>query len=284
MSPEGVKTWSKSAAVFHGFSDELVKIAGVRDALRVALTGRVPVYHGTSVGKAKKILQEGIAPDIGGGISEHLITASSVNKGLGFSALSPGVAQTYATQQRGLERGEELINFLRNKTFPGSSFLGELTGELPAMKVHLARRLGVFPGGKQVVEARIPRKMLAQQEFLNPEALSVESDIPKSLTHIMDSSSVSSPLRTLNAAYETAAPTIRSVDKTLRGLGFMSDVVQRGGIHPQNIVGSPSYRGTTLQDLKNHFQDVLQDPKGVGKDVLRSLLEIRHRPSTLFEG
>lgn len=38
------------------------KTAGLRDAIRVALTGRVPLRHGTSANIGKKIMQDGIVP------------------------------------------------------------------------------------------------------------------------------------------------------------------------------------------------------------------------------
>ena len=280
---------------FQAFGDELVKIAGGRDALRVLLTGRVPVYHGTSASRAKRILQEGIVPNSGGGISD-IVLDPSLNQGLSFSTLNPGMAKTYADQQRGLERGRSLTHFMDSKLWqkaekkiPGLDFIRGFNS-VPAAQLQLSRGLGQLPGGKKIVKARIPRRFLAQQEVLNPEAdrgplVKMLRDRADSMPENLPKDSVppflSNHYDALNPAYQKARPTMQAAIKVAPSLNFMTDVVQRGGIHPQNIVGSPSYRGTTIQDLKNHFQDIRQDPKGVGKDVLRSLFEVRHRPRTL---
>lgn len=44
------------------------KQAGLRDAVTLALTGRVPLYHGTSAARAKLIRAgKGVMPDVGVG-------------------------------------------------------------------------------------------------------------------------------------------------------------------------------------------------------------------------
>lgn len=62
----------------------------------------------------------------------------------------------------------------------------------------------------------------------------------------------------------------------------MTDVTMKGGIPAKYIQGSPAYSGTTLGEIKEHFRDAAQDPKGLLKDIARQYLKIRHRPSTLL--
>jgi hypothetical protein len=87
----------------------LQKEAGLWSKLKTLATGRVPMYHGTSGGRAAKILREGIQPGQRGGIIDAVAQAADdpgfrdINEALTFATKDKGMARQYATQQSLLE-------------------------------------------------------------------------------------------------------------------------------------------------------------------------------------
>jgi hypothetical protein len=244
------------------------KIAGVRDALRVALTGRVPLRHGTSAGRAAAIRQMGLLPQGANGVS-HALDIAGPEKGLAFLTRDPAAAKSYALQQVGMDRADALHPHLKKLVGHFDPELAEDVVGDPGIwnksKVQIGRLLGSLPGGgKSVVEARIPRGVLNTAEGTVPEFAGNAS---------------LQALRELAPKAGRAAPVVQ----TMAASPFMSVVTQKGGVPPQYIKGSPEYQGVGLDELKNHFMSIRQDPRGFGKDVLRALTGVQHRPSTLIQ-
>ena len=89
------------------------KEAGLRAGLRTLLTGRVPLYHGTSTSRARGIVSSSLKPQGKPGISKRLSDVLETSMGKGFHEAEKGTAFTtrskplatvYAKQQAGLER------------------------------------------------------------------------------------------------------------------------------------------------------------------------------------
>jgi len=233
---------------------EVSKEAGVLDALRTAFTGRVPLYHGTSLPRASNIRAVGLQPQGAKGISTAL-NLSDVEKGLAFTTRNPTVAKTYATQQVGLDRAARLRNFLQRHQLPGHDFI------TPEIETALGRSLGALPGGgKRVVRMNVPRSLVHQHEGVAPELHLGQGAILQ------------------RQALRNVHPLLEQVPAS----NFMFDVPLRGGVPSQYVKGSPTYQGVSAEELRQHFRNVRKDPRGVGKDVLRSLFGVQHRPSTLL--
>jgi hypothetical protein len=260
-----------SSTSVEAFWDEIEKIAGLRDAVRLALTGKVPLRHGTSKAIAKKIRESGLKPQGSKGISDLMKVPGEA--GIAFTTRSPQEAAAYAVQQAGLERGgrlraaipeslkkrfRETDYYKRRKQTLG--FMGSPMSAGDLVQKETAGLLGKLPGGKEVVEARVP-----WQELRKIEA-------PGSELH---------------------APVVSNIRAVLRGVGgpsaekvmtipFLKHVPVQGGLPASRIVGSPDYQRTTLQSLREHAAGVRQDPRGFGKELLRTLTDVSHRPSTLL--
>lgn len=276
----------------NSFFDELQKVAeqnkagGLREGLKVLLTGRMPVFHGTSAARGAKILKEGLKPQGASGISQKVTEAltpamsrgdiplAQAEKGLAFTTLNPTEAATFAAQQAGMDRfvrGQGLLSNLlgRGTSLPGKLGLGAHKAQeavASASPVHPFTRpitsfLGALPGGKRVVRADIPRKSLHQAEGIGQEL------------HVTPSMKMTREL------LREKHPLLEQ----LPAVGFMSHVPLRGGVPTQYIRGAKGYQGVSLDEIRRHAGEIMRNPMGVGKDVLRSTFGVAHRPSTLLQ-
>jgi len=237
---------------------ELTKSAGIRDALHVALTGRVPLRHGTSSSIAKLIKEEGLQPGASKGISE-LVPDSGLAKaqeGMAFLTRSKPKAKSYAAQQAGIDAKPKVTQFI-DKYMPES--VSSAWNDMP--EINQARFSSyAAPFDRSVVEARIPREYINKAETMPVE-----------------------PGRALSAI-KRQLPNAHSAMGKAVALPFMSDVVLKGGVPTKYIKGAPDYSKVTLPELKQHFQSIKADPKGYVKDVGRALTGISHRPSKILKG
>lgn len=236
---------------------ELSKEAGIRDALKVLLTGRTPLFHGTSKPIAKQIMSSGLVPGGSPGITQALSPElARLESGLSFLTRSPANARSYAQQQAALET----VKSVRGSPTVSKALEGlELVLPKESLDLHLARAIMPFHRGK-VLKASVPRSFLQQNQAFGLEAAGPNMG----------------PIRNLLKEHPILEQGV--------GLPFISDVPVKGGLPPQYIKGSPSYQGITVPELKQHFQSAVADPKALGKDTARALLGVSHRPSTILEG
>lgn len=251
------------------FNAELEKIAGKREALKVLLTGRVPIYHGTSKRNARSILDQGLRPQGSRGITTHFPEVAAAEQGLAFGTRNREVARVYARQASGLDKGDKLkrlvperyrkaVHRLVDKHAPTSEMeeLGHKAVSLtPARVLQLT---GLSRG--RVVRADVPRRVLSQVQgigrelHVNPVALRQREG-----------------LRQVHPKLEQAT-----------AANFVTDVPLKDTLGPQYMRGGRKYERVSLKELRQHLQDARSDPKGLAKDVLRSWTGISHRPSTLL--
>lgn len=247
--------------------------AGFRDAMRVALTGRVPLRHGTSPSRAAGILERGLQPGALPGVSAEIPGLDDVQKGLAFLTRNKGNANNYASQQAGLEQvprmreeAAQQLHKFRERVAPlverfapqhserltaALDTVGGMAQGAPAL--HVAR-VAKLPG--QTLEARVPRQLVRAQEAQSPEAGKV--------------------LETLRSA-DMPEGTARA----LAGTPFMGDVIMKGGLDPKYIKGSPAYQGVTLPELRDHAKSVFADPGEYVKDIGRAFTGVSHRPGAI---
>jgi len=126
-------------------------------------TGKRYLYHGTSPGKAAKIMKGGLMPNAGGGISE-LAGMGGLNNGLTFLTKDLNAAKMYGKQQRYIDKPyKSKVNDFFAKYIRGrnSLFSTEQVNALATGSNPLARQ------GK-VLKAVIPKGKL--NTVVNPEA------------------------------------------------------------------------------------------------------------------
>ena len=251
------------------FWEELEKIAGVRDALRLVATGKVPLRHGTTKATAKKIKELGLRPQGTSGISE--LVGIPGERGTAFTTRSKAKAGNYAMQSEGLRRAKRLREMLPTSVKDriresgllegleeGAAAQGSNISGANLLELQAARALASFPGGR-VVNARVPWRELRGIE---------------------------------TSGTELHAPTALQLRETLRGvspqleklpaMAFASDVPVQGGLSASRIVGSPHYQRSSLQSLREHLRNVRAEPRAFGKEVARAATGFSHRPSTLL--
>jgi len=265
----------------------LEKQAGIRDALSVALTGRVPLRHGTSVGRAGEILEKGLVPSAVKGVSDHVPGLAPLQQNLSFLTRSPRKARFYGDQQAALEHVPALrekavgeYNAIMDKVRPLAHwFLPDRPGAQKALDqayevgdnilkaypdLGLARhgmQSGFTPAG-QVLEARVPRAALRAAETTSPEAGRIKA--------------------TWDALYGSSLPpAAKGLPGSLAGVPFMQDVVHQGTVPAQYFKGSPHYQGPTLGELRDHARSALAEPGEYVKDIGRALTGISHRPGAI---
>jgi len=232
----------------------------------------MPLFHGTSAGRAKRILEEGLRPQGSKGISDVMGLAGP-EAGLAFTTLSPSNAANYAMQQVGLERAPVLQRLLgrlgvvaKKTTLPIPEKLRSgiqnvthsIAGMTPSETRPLAPVLGSLPGGKRVLRMDVPRTSIR-------EAVAPELHQPI--------------MRRLRQTLRSKHPLLEQVAAT----SFMHDVPVAGGVPAAYVRGSPHYQGVSLQELREHGRQILTNPVEVGRDVLRSTLGVSHRPGTLLK-
>lgn len=279
----------------------LIKDAGVRDAVRTALTGRVPLRHGTSAGRAAAIRSKGLIPDAATGVSEAVSKElAEAQRGLAFTTRSPGTAKTYARQQQGLEAFEAdpagHSARMRDKAVGRLAFLDKGLGYLPEGPLRQAVVDGLAPArqaiekaelnplavaralaprkpaANSIVEMRVPRDYIAAHEAPSVEgrkmfeALGLSGNARK-LQELAPN--IPTELATELGALPAAAP-------------FSRDVVLRGGVPSKYIKGAPDYQGVTLDELRKHLTSARENPRGLLKDVARSYSEVSHRPTKIL--
>ena len=250
--------------------DELEKIAGVREALRLLLTGKSSVQHGTSKTIAKRVLKEGLLPQGTEGVSKLIAVPGEA--GIAFTTRHPDIAKGYAAQARGIELSGKLRKVLpkavkeriRGKLGPklelqlaaqGSS---AKAGDM--LQLQAGRILSLIPGGKKVVEARIPWQELHKMETPGRE---------------LHSPAVQ-PMRSL---LRQAHPDLENVS----ALPFITDVPVAGGVPARFIKGSPHYQHSTPRSVLQHIREAKKNPKEFGKELLRNYYGISHAPWTLLQ-
>ena len=256
--------------------ENIVKEAGLREGLKTLLTGRVPLFHGTSVERGAQILEKGLIPQGSAGVTQLLPGLAEAEKNLAFTSLNPSKARMYAIQQIGLSRLDKLRNLYQRLPesvkgmIPQSirSAGNETLKDLPANNLisrYSALGLGLLPGGKKVVEADVPREFLKGKAALGKELPRMQEQMGPDTDKLLEE-------------------TFHMPDLASKGLAhnFMSDVPVTGGIPSEYIRGSDKYKGITADELRQHVRNTISDPIGVGKDVLRSTLGIAHRPGTLI--
>lgn len=278
----------------------LTKIAGVRDALRTALTGRVPLRHGTSAGRAAAIRSKGLLPDaapgVSGAVSQQLADAQ---QGLAFTTRAPNTAKTYARQQQGLEAFEAdpvgHTERLRGQAGKRIALLEKGLGYLPDGPLRKGLEDGIAPvkdalGGtdiaplavarhiapkkpapNSIVEMRVPREYVAANEAPSVEGRKMFDDM---WAGAADKIQAKVPGLPAAAAAELGA---------LPAAGaFSHDIIMRGGVPSKYIKGSPDYQGVSFDELRQHFAAARKDPRGLLKDVARSYTEVSHRPTKIL--
>lgn len=282
----------------------LQKEAGIRDALQVALTGRVPLRHGTSAARAARILETGLQPGASHGVSQavdalrdatgHAVGPGLVQlqEGLAFLTRHPAEAQMYGRQQAALERAPDV----RARAQNALARILQLKERVPATlapahdaleAAHAAgtRALSLVPDlgltrfiqhtpevadAARVLEARVPRVQLRSATSAHPEAGQLLTQRLNALDAAGDA--LPEPARTLARA---AAP-------RRAGGPFMRNMVVRGGLPSSAFVGGAGYRAVpSLHELRTHAADALQHPLEYAKDVGRALTGISHRPANV---
>lgn len=259
------------------------KEAGLREGLRTLLTGRVPLYHGTSTGRARSIVRQGLKPQGKAGISKRLSDALSstgsgfheAEKGLAFTTRGKTVAKSYAKQQAGLERVDAVKGRVgkyvaaAEKHAPkrvqeyikrGRKTLSDTPAIGFAADRMAANALGSIPGRKRLVRMDIPRTRVKAIEGIGQE--------------IHKNPALLEQRRALRAR----GPKWEQIPAA----NFIQDVPIKGGVGREFIRGSKEYKKVGLGELKEHGRQILKHPREVGKDVLRSTLGVSHRPSTLL--
>ena len=250
--------------------DELEKIAGVREALRLLLTGKSSVRHGTTKTIAKKILEEGLQPQGTPGVSKLIAVPGEA--GVAFTTRHPNFAKMYAAQARGIELSEKLRKLLPKgvkekirKRAVSAKMEEQLRAQGSPAKVEdmlqlqAGRLLANVPGGKKVVEARIPWKELHGMETPGRELHSPVMRQQRALLH-------------------QAHPDLENVS----ALPFITDVPVAGGVPARFIKGSPSYQHSTLRSIRQHIREAKKNPKEFGKELIRNYYGISHAPWTLL--
>lgn len=282
----------------------LQKEAGIRDALQVALTGRVPLRHGTSAARAARILETGLQPGASHGVSQAVdalrdATGHAVGPGLGqlqeglaFLTRHPAEAQMYGRQQSALEKAPAVRASAQNALdrllqlrervpaalAPARDALGAAheTGTRALASVSdlgLARLQANTPevvNATHVLEARVPRVQLRSITSAHPEAGQL-------LTQRLDGVAAAG-----DAIPEERKALARAIAPTAAGAPFMRNVVVRGGLPSSAFVGGTGYRAVpSLSELRTHATDALQHPLEYAKDVGRALTSISHRPANV---
>lgn len=275
------------------------KVAGFRDALTTALTGRVPLRHGTSAARATAIRAKGLVPDAAPGVSGALGTGlDKAQEGLAFTTRAPAVAANYAKQQQGLDAYHANVDTLLPKVREwrqkrlgwldkGLGFLpkehrdvaevalkpvrDQLTGDTGAAVQGARMVLPKKPAKDSIVEMRVPRGHVAANEAASVEGRAAFDETP--VGKMLDLNDLPpgplGPLAVEAVAMQNALP-------------FSKDVIMRGGVSTKYIKGSPDYQGVTLDELRQHAASVRQDPREYAKDVMRSYTELSHRPSKIL--
>ena len=250
------------------------KTAGIRSGLKTLLTGRVPLFHGTTAERAAQIAEKGLLPQGAHGVTQMFPELAAREKNLVFTSLGKGAANTYAWQQAGADRLQGMQGLLDrvNSSVQGTGvlpgkvrhFADKTRSMLGSKGNNMARRqvetlLGALPGsGKKVVRADIPRSFLKEHATLGQE-------LPWMIEH-----NILPPVD----------PLVRNIQV---GSNFSSHVPVQGGVPAKYIRGSSAYQPVTMGEIKQHVKDAISDPVGVGKDVIRSTLGFAHRPSTLLK-
>lgn len=85
------------------FFDEIEKIGGIRSGLKTLLTGRVPLFHGTTAERAAQIAEKGLIPHGSPGVTQLFPELAAKERNLAFTTLSKGGARMYAGQQAGMD-------------------------------------------------------------------------------------------------------------------------------------------------------------------------------------
>jgi len=237
-----------------------VKEAGVREALYTALTGRVPLQHGTSKTISREIARTGIKPQGSRGISD-VFDLSEAEKGLAFLTRNPAESKLFAHQAEGLRRVQLLRSLLKKRVPTVSKEIEGVLQEAPKVEKGLAMLAGMVPGGKKIVRANIPRQTLKAREGTIPEL-------------------------TENPLIEISRQMHSKVHPQMEqavALPFKSVVSVKGGVPAKYVKGSPSYQRPTFSEMRANLRSAAKDPKEYGKDVLRSLTGVSHRPSTILK-
>jgi hypothetical protein len=274
-------------AMLSGFVDELEKIAGLREAARVALTGRVPLYHGTRKALQQGILREGVMPQAAEGVST-MLGLSEPEKGLAFLTRSLPEAKQYAAQAVGVDRFNKLKTLLSPKLKALAERFGVKVPEevqaslkdpeakkyLGGLSLKVSRPLSVLPGGKRVVRANVPRAVVKSMEGPVPEL--IHGPVAQQLEEL------NPILKAVPEPYGKYVRKIPSLAQHSLAFGFGSTVPIRGGVPAKFIKGSPLYQGVTIPELKQHVRSVVADPKEFVKDVARSLTGFSHTPGTML--
>ena len=253
------------SAQWSGFLDELSSIdkeAGVLDALRTAVTGRVPLYHGTTADIGRRAMTEGLRPQATKGVSD-LLGLSKGEKGLSFLTRVPKEAKHYAKQAVGIRRAKKMKALLGKHAPEVVKKLKEKVPEevRPVVELSGARILGSLPGGgKKILKAQIPRNVLRSSEGGIPELAGPRLALQR------EALSVQHPW----------------MEQLVTG-PFLRSTSMKGGVPAKFIKGSPQYQRVSLREIAENLKRARKKPKEYGKDVLRSLTDVSHRPSTMLQ-
>jgi hypothetical protein len=128
------------------------------------------------------------------------------------------------------------------------------------LQLQVGRLRAALPSrNREVLEARVPWNELRRRKGIGAELHG-------------------GPMTNQRAILKNLDPRLESIP----AMNFMTDVPVRGGLPSKFIKGSPNYQRTSVQSLRDHAREVKKDPKGFGKEVLRALTGVEHRPSTLL--
>jgi len=259
MTKEGMSAINASVASSFTDTDE-EKTATIASKLKTLITGRSPLYHGTSPERAKQIVEEGLRPDLTGGITEvvgeHL---QDLNKGLTFfertgaRGAGKASAMNYAGQQRALDEGGQMakgvaekLDWIANK-LPGGAGkpLREVAGTAreaaddPAMLRQLAGIYRMAPGTKKgLVRADVP--VWKREVVENPEIAGIKEKMEDLLLPLAGKAREALGPR----IGPKAEPVVEGMLKGLAGKSakqpFAKNVVLKGGIDPKYMGKRPA--------------------------------------------
>jgi hypothetical protein len=251
------------------FTSELEKLSGIREAARFLATGKSTLYHGTSRARAKAIRKAGLKPQGESGVSS--VIGVEGEAGTAFTTRSKAEAKTYAQQQSGMDKVKRVRDAVTRRLGKDplegyDDFLEDQSGARQA-NLAIGRVLGTqgLARGK-VVKMRVPYKELRKREGVGTE---LHGDKLTEMREGLQAAGVPEPLR-------------KAVD-TGTALAFARNVPVDGGIPKKYVVGAKGYERSSLKSVAEHLRDARKNPKRFGKEFLRNLTGVSHRPSTLYK-
>lgn len=198
------------------------------------LTGRETLWHGSSEGRISKIREQGLRPNIGGGVSDT-VGLQAHNKNLVFTDKRKSMAKMYASQQDNISKGSFNPNDIPGRKM--DSLKAQLPGKVGKSRLAEVNLPTWKPENKSAWNPELRHQLRNPMRNFNAMAMGVPSDkFPK---HLMQT-------------YQANVHTTRNPE----------------GISTDYIKGSKTYKGNSLGEIREYIK---ANPKrfagGVGKGV-----------------